>query len=289
MSIGDDEYDEQGRTVGTGTSTRRGPARGTRTRLPGEDGDVYGVGRQSSGRPGRSLLMVVGVVVLLVAAIAFANRNGASGPNDERSGSASPDTRPTAPTGERPVQGADAATGIPSGFAHTRQGAQSAAANYAVALGGDGMFNRDTRHSIVDAVYAPASAEELKGKQDKAYSEELLDRMGLDPRGAAPAGKTFVSRTVPVGTNIASYEDSKASVSVWYMGLIGMAGAESQDPVRTTWKTWTFNLQWVNGDWKIIDDDQKDGPAPVPGDSVAANSDEISRAAEEFGGFTYAR
>jgi hypothetical protein len=73
------------------------------------------------------------------------------------------------------------------------------------------------------------------------------------------------------------------------MGLIGMSGQGSTNPVSSTWETWTFDLQWDNGDWKIGTDSQKDGPAPVPGDDKAATSDEISKAIEEYGGFTYAR
>ena len=33
----------------------------------------------------------------------------------------------------------------------------------------------------------------------------------------------------------------------------------------------------------------KDGPNPVPGDDRAADSDEITKAIDEYGGFTYAR
>ena len=124
---------------------------------------------------------------------------------------------------------------------------------------------------------------------DQAYTADFLSKLGLDADGNAPEGSTFVSRTVPVGTTVDQYSQSRAKVSVWYMGLIGMSGQGSTDPVSSTWKTWTFDLQWVNGDWKITADTQKDGPAPVPGDDRAASSDEISKAIEEYGGFTYAR
>ncbi len=68
-----------------------------------------------------------------------------------------------------------------------------------------------------------------------------------------------------------------------------MSGTNSTDPVTSSWKTWTFDLSWADGDWKITADTQKGGPAPVPGDDQAATSDEISKAIEEYGGFTYAR
>ncbi|MGD1221635.1 hypothetical protein AB9Q10_24795 [Streptomyces krungchingensis] len=258
----------------------------TRTRLPDRTGDVYGGARRGRGSSSRSLVTVVGVVVLLIAAIAFANRGG----DDSSSGNGDGDkarTSPTAASGHRPVD--TQTSGIPSGYAHNAQGAQSAAANYAVALGSTGMFKTDSRHGIVNTIYTSAASAQLQGPMDQAYSADFLSRMGLDAKGNPPAGSTFVSRTVPVGTTVQQYSDTGAKVSVWYMGLIGMSGQTSTDPVSSTWKTWTFELKWDNGDWKIVTDSQKDGPAPVPGDDKAATSDEITKAVEEYGGFTYAR
>ncbi|MFE6430623.1 hypothetical protein EF914_12105 [Streptomyces sp. WAC05458] len=265
MSLGDDHQSSGG----------HGGMSGTRVRLPEEEGGHRRGGRSSS----RSLVTVVGVVVLLIAAIAFANRGGdESGSSDAAADK--PKTSSTAPSGTAPVQ---------SGFAHDEQGAQSAAANYAVTLGSTGMFNVDSRHSIVDAIYTPTAAAKLQGAMDSAYSADFLSKLGLDANGNPPKGSSFVSRTIPVGTKVEQYSDASAKVSVWYMGLIGMSGKSSTDPVTTTWKTWTFDLEWVNDDWKIVADTQKEGPAPLPGDDRASRFDEISKAVEEYGGFTYAR
>ncbi|MEU2156632.1 hypothetical protein ABZ532_16705 [Streptomyces sp. NPDC019396] len=275
----DDGQDEFGTDVG-GTGQ-------TRTRLPGAITvtDVYGGARRPL-RNSRSLVTAAGVVVLLIAAIAFANRGNSS--------DTAPDTAqqaraaaPTAATGVQPVAGKNGE--IPKGYAHNEQGAQSAASNFAVALGSADMFRREDRHRIVDAIYTPQAATSLKAPQDEAYSAEFLAKLGLDADGSAPEGSTFVSRTIPVGTKVDAFTSSKATVSVWYTGLVGMAGEGSKDPVRTTWKTWTFQLQWTSGDWKVADDSEKDGPAPVPGDLTASGSEEISKAVQEFGGFTYAR
>ncbi|MDQ0787848.1 hypothetical protein QFZ64_003345 [Streptomyces sp. B3I8] len=264
----------------------------TRTRLPDRPGDVYGGARRGRGGASRSMVTVVAVVVVLIAAIAFANRGGSGGKDG---GSSSDGARsggkaasaPTSATGKRPV--GTRTSGIPTGYAHDQQGAQSAATNYAVAMGGTGMFNKDTRHVIVDTVYTKAAAGKLQGVMDDAYSPSFLDRLGLKPDGSPPSGSTFVSRTVPVGSKVKDYTNDTASISVWYMGLLGMAGAGSTDPVTSSWSTWTFDLRWTDGDWKIVSDSQKDGPTPVPGDDKAAASDEISKAVEEYGGFTYAR
>ncbi|MER5379469.1 hypothetical protein ABT040_04195 [Streptomyces sp. NPDC002688] len=282
MSLGDEPgYGDASR----GEDGGYGGSGQTRTRLPDRPGDVYG-GARRRGSSSRSLITVVGVVVLLIAAIAFANRGDDSPSSGGESGDKAK-TSPTAASGDRPVDSKVA--GIPSGFPHTAEGAQSAAANYAVALGSTGMFNTATRHDIVGTIYTSAAAGRLQGPMDQAYSTDFLSKLGLDADGNAPQGSTFVSRTIPVGTKSKQYSDSDAKVSVWYMGLIGMSGPTSTDPVSSTWKTWTFELHWDNDDWKIVTDSQKDGPAPVPGDDKAATSDEISKAIEEYGGFTYAR
>ncbi|MFI6944191.1 hypothetical protein ACIBI4_33470 [Streptomyces sp. NPDC050418] len=281
MSLGGDDgsYDDGGTYDVGGTGT-------TRTHLP-DAGDAYASPRRPA-RSSRSLVTVVGVVVLLIAAIAFANQGGGEGSGDgSGSDGSKPGGNPTAASGEKPVSGDRA--GIPSGFAHNAQGAQSAAANYAVVLGGDGMFNTATRHEIVDTLYTKQAVGELKGPMDKAYSPEFLAKMGLDENGKAPEGSTFVSRTMPVGTKTVKSTADSATVEVWYTGLIGMSGTNSTDPVRTTWKTWTFELTWSDDDWRIVKDNQTDGPTPVPGDESASTSKEISEAVEEYGGFTYAR
>ncbi|MFG2951837.1 hypothetical protein [Streptomyces adustus] len=288
MSLGDDQ--SYGDTARGGAGDGYGGTGQTRTRLP--DGDPYGGARRGGRSSTRSLVTVVGVVVLLIAAIAFANRGGdgsasADGTRSTGAGGNKPKTSTTAASGTKPVE--TKTDGIPSGFKHDAQGAQSAAANYSVALGSTGMFQQDIRHALLDALYTPAAATRLRTPMDRAYSADFLGKLGLDAEGKAPKGSTFVSRVVPVGTTVRSYADTTAKVSVWYLGLIGMSGDTSTDPVTSTWKTWTFELQWSGDDWKITADSQQDGPAPVPGDDRAAGSDEISKAIEEYGGFTYAR
>ncbi|MDF9804802.1 hypothetical protein M2436_003349 [Streptomyces sp. HB372] len=289
MSPGD-EHDYRGKEQGGRTDdpySTLGGTRQTRTRLP--DGDPGHPHARRPVRNSRSLVTITGIVVLLVAAIAFANRGGGSD-DDASPGAKKPGTAgstPTAATGTKPVQGKNGT--IASGFAHDEQGAQSAAANYAVALGSAEMFSKESRHQILDTVYSPAEADKLRAPQDQAYSPEFLARLGLDPDGNAPQGSTFISRTVPVGTKVLEFDGDTAKVAVWYTGLIGMSGQDSTKPVSTTWKTWTAQLSWSDNDWKVTDASESDGPAPVPGDVAASKSDAISKAVEEYGGFTYAR
>ncbi|WP_426403961.1 hypothetical protein ACN9M0_19485 [Streptomyces sp. R-07] len=278
MSPGD-EHDSFGGVGGSGQ---------TRTRLPeGNSGDVYG-GARRPVRSSRSLITVVGVVVLLIAAIAFANRGGgdpadAAGPQAGTPGK----TAPTSATGVRPVTGKNGT--IPTGYTHDDQGAQSAATNYAVALGSDGMFNADRRREIVGAVADPGTREDLQAGFDADYSQDFLRQIGLNEDGSAPPGSTFVSRTVPVGAKVKSYSDDAAEIDVWSVGMFGLTGASSTKPVTHGWFTISFKLKWSGADWKVVSTTQRTGPTPVNGDNPVSGSEEIADAVKGFGGFTYAR
>ncbi|MFC9286038.1 hypothetical protein [Streptomyces sp. NPDC057052] len=266
-----------------------GEPTGTRVRLP--ESDPYGGARRPARSSSRSLVMVVGVVVLLIAAIAFANRGGDDSPSTAATGEGNadkPKTSSTAASGTKPVDAKSA--GIPSGYARDEQGAQSAAANFAVVLGSAEMFDTARRHQIVDTVYAPDVAAVRQSALDAAYSSEaFLGNIGLDKDGTAPNGQTFVSRVVPVGTKTTAYSVNAATVEVWYTSLFGFSGEASTNPVSESWYTTTYQLKWINNDWKVADFQQKDGPVPVGRDQKASTADDMTKAVEEYGGFTYAR
>ncbi|MFF8229344.1 hypothetical protein [Streptomyces caelestis] len=275
MSLGD-EHEASGGYGGTGQ---------TRTRLPDTGPDPYGTPRRRSSS--RSLVTVVGVVVLLIAAIAFANRGG--GDSDTGgSGSDKASSAATAPSGERPV--VSKAEGIPTGYARNEQGAQSAATNYGIALGSADMYNTEKRHAIVNTVYAPDVAAAQLPAFDQVYSRaSFLEKIGLNKDGAAPSGQTFVSRVIPVGTKVTSFSGSTATVALWYTSLFGLSGDGSKNPVTESWYTTTYQLKWVDGDWKITDFTQEDGPVPVGRDQRASTAEDMTKAVEEYGGYTYAR
>ncbi|BDH15852.1 hypothetical protein [Streptomyces hygroscopicus] len=283
MSLSDDG--------GYGGDGHRGSETGqTRTRLPDNDGDIYGSGRRPrAGMSSRNLVTIVGVIVLLLAAIAFANRGG-SGNSETPAGDSAKDAdhaQPTAPTGTKPATGKNG--GIAAGFAKTEQGAQSAAANYAVALVSANILKSNERHSIVKQAFVPAKAEEMQGKLDAAYSTAFLKKLGLDANGNAAQGMTYISRTVPIGTKLVKLTGDTASLEVWCTGLFGTAGAKSTTPVTSDWFTMHLQLKWASGDWKVEGFSQLDGPAPVNGDNKTSGADQIAKAVEQYGGFTYAR
>ncbi|MFF1792874.1 hypothetical protein ACFVXQ_01285 [Kitasatospora sp. NPDC058263] len=263
----------------------------TRTRLPvGEQPSSQPTARQP--RPLRTLLAVLVVVTLLVVAISIANRGKAdpgSGPARSADGVA-----PTAASGAGPAPSGDqpvgtTTNGIAGGFPHTDQGAQSAATNYAVAIGSADMFRTDSRHTIVATIADPSAVTALQTRLDQGFTPETAARFGVDAQGRAPKGLTFVSRTVPVGTKSSGYSSESVKVEVWCTGLFGLAGERSVRPVSEEWFTLTLSLRWTGADWKLTDYSRVAGPAPVPPDQQAATAEEITGAVEQFGGFRYAR
>ncbi|MFJ2889000.1 hypothetical protein ACIO53_23430 [Streptomyces sp. NPDC087305] len=279
MSPGD-EHETSGGYGGTGQ---------TRTHLPQSGTDIYGGARRGGRSSSRSLVTVVGVVVLLIAAIAFANRgDDTSTSNDSTTSSGSkPEAASTAASGTKPVQ--TKANGIPSGFSHDQQGAESAATNYATVLVSADILKPARRTEIVRQVFVADQQTALQNSLDQAYSKDFLSKLGLDANGDAAAGSTYISRTVPVGTKVTNYSDTAATVEVWCTGLYGTAGASSTNPVTSDWFTLTLQLHWADNDWKADSFSQKDGPAPVPGDNKASTADAMAKAVQEYGGFTYAR
>ena len=259
----------------------------TRTRYPERPGDVYGGARRSPRSSSRSLITVVGVIVLLIAAIAFANRGDDDTGSSATGTAGQPKSSSTAPSGTKPVQGVSGA--IPTGYAHDAQGAQSAAANYAVALGSADMFNKAKRDATLQTVIAPAHLDGFRSTLDRAYTAAFNKTVGLNDDGSTPAGYTFVSRTSPIGTKVTASAQNNVTVEVWCSGLLGMAGENSTNPVTNSWFTITMQLEWVSGDWKVAAQSQKEGPSPVPGDDQASSADEMAKAVDEYGGFTYAR
>ncbi|MFI5806643.1 hypothetical protein [Streptomyces sp. NPDC051561] len=283
MSLGEDN-DRRGTDD---PYTTMGGTRQTRTRMPDEASGPSGRGR-GGPRASRSMISVVAVVVVLIAAIAFANRGTDTSPGEDEGKKGAPSSDSTAATGEKPVTGQ--AGSVPSGYEHNVQGAQSAAANFAVALVSADILKPDRRRDIVPQVFIPAKVDELQAKFDKAYDKTFLDKVGLDANGNAAEGKTYVSRTAPVGTKVTASSDSTATVEVWCTGVFGTAGGGAEsNPVTNDWFTMVFKLQWHEDDWMVESYSQKEGPAPVNADRRASDADEIAKAVEEYGGFTYAR
>jgi hypothetical protein len=196
-------------------------------------------GRGPGSRRHRGLIIAVGVVVLLIAVIALANRSS-------QSKNAADDL-------------------LAPEISHSREGAQSAAAKMASALGSETMFNPDDRHGLLQIIAEPDRRNQVIQDYDAEYTAAFNKTIGLDSQGRPPAGATFVSRTMPAGTTVRSYAGSTADVSVWCSTLFGLTGetAAKKIPLTTGWLTMTMTLRWTEDGWKLADFQQTDGPKPT--------------------------
>lgn len=231
--------------------------------------------RRASGRRG------VGVA-LVVAALTVAAVVGESIGSPERRPAAPADRDKSAPA-VAPAAG-DAA----SSYANSRDGAQSAATNYVVELGGAAMFNADRRHELVRRIADPAVEPALQQQFDAAFSA-VMANFGLDGHGRPPAGLTFVCPVLPAGVRLLDYTGTTARVAVWTAEIIGLAGAKSVRPVAEAWSTTTVTLRWTGADWKWVTFSQQDGPTPVSGLQPPSNADDVANAVRTFGEPRYAR
>jgi hypothetical protein len=229
--------------------------------------------------PRRRSTIVAGVVVCAVMALGVASEwLGGS----HRRGTTAP------PAAQPEPQGAVPAPAAGSAYPNSRDGAQSAAANYVVQLGGAEMFDTERRRDVVRRIADPAVEPALQQQFDTAFAA-VLSNFGLDDRGRPPRGLTLVSRALPVGVRIVDYSDSSARVAVWTTGIIGLAGATSTRPVAEAWSTTTVTLRWTGSDWKWVSFTQQDGPTPISGLQPPSSAREVADAVATFGELHYAR
>lgn len=263
----------------------------TRTRLPRPTPSPEGPApRRNPILSGVGALIVVVVVVASLLFAANRSQDEANSPaHDAGTTSGAPDTAPSAgaPLSDARLPQGNSA-GVPVGYPQTSEGAQSAAANFVVAYGSDRMFLAQPRAAIITTITAPSVRAGLLSAADRVFRTQT-GTFGLQADGTAPKGMTFVCRAVPMGTKPTAYDRTSATVEVWSVGVVGLAGAGSTKPVGEAWNTTTMRLSWTDGDWKMVGFDQHEGPTPVSGLQVPSGAEEIAKADREFGEMRHAR
>ena len=237
--------------------------------------------------------MVVGVVVLLIAAIAFANQGG--GRRVGRAGSEKkPDAAgagPTAATGTKPVQGKNGT--IASGFAQTSRGRRARRRTTRWRWASADMFEPDeARRHRQHGRRDHASADAPGRRSTRPTPTELPQQTSAsNDDGSAASGLTFVSRTIPVGTKVDASRrrrrDRRGLVhrrcSAWQARAPPSRSPTTGSPSRCEAPVG----RTATGRSRLLA--RRTGPAPVDGDNRASTRRRDRGAVEEYGGFTYAR
>lgn len=283
---------------------RRGPRMEephTLIRLP-EDPYAGGVPRRS-GR-GRGVLALAALVVVVAAVITLANGThrkadqsavagvGGGVPQQTPSVVAATTAQASDPQGGASTQFTDTRFpgmelyGAMVGYADTKEGAESAAANYVSAYESQAMLTPASRHKLIHSIADPAIESSLQAQLDQAYTT-VCTGLGLDKNCTPVTGQTAVARTFSLGVHTDSYSKTKATVEVWNDNIIGTVGDKSSQPVAENWTTTTVVLTWVNGDWKWNSFTAVDGPTPVSTQRASTSTD-LQKAIQQFSGLRYA-
>ena len=196
-------------------------------------------------------------------------------------------TRIVAPRGSSVVQAtvtvpASVATPRPAAVASptpTRTGAVAAAAHAITAFNGDVLLQPSRLPQVVARVASAESRVQLTAAFEQA-SAQTRAKLGA---GTVPA-PVIVLRSVPVGYRLEHFSSNRATVAVWYVGIVG-SGATVQP--QQSWRTEVVSLIWENGSWKVSAFRSTDGPTPpLSTAETPATSDQLFAAIPRYDEFS---
>ena len=174
--------------------------------------------------------------------------DGSGSTEDGDDGSEGQNTGDPTPAGPGP---SSSIGGVGVGFEQSERGAVAAGMSYATAAQswlylGDGQLI-----PAAEAVIAP----DARGRLLEPLVEEV--RLLRDElQGTTGVAWYVVS---PLATRLDSYTDQRAVVSVWVVRVLSADGVAVP---QAGWRTLTFDLVWDNGDWRVADVTETEGPTP---------------------------
>jgi hypothetical protein len=201
--------------------------------------------------PSRRLAVAAGALVVVAILVAFAM--GTTGSNERRA--------PTATSGppmtQAPSGPAEERDGMPVGYSRDETGAVSAAIAFATASQRWLYFGDAEVEAAVRAIATPSSADELVASVVSEVSE------AREQLGESPGPVWWLVR--PLAWSVLDRSDERATVEVWAVTVL--SAAEVASP-QAEWGTFTVDLAWSEGDWRLDDIRNTPGPTPMvgPGD-----------------------
>lgn len=165
--------------------------------------------------------------------------------------------------------------------ARTSAGAVAAAAQSITAFDGGVLLNPARLRAVVARIASASARARLVDAFDEASSQTQA-KLGAD---TAPR-PVIVLRSVPVGYRIEQLSPDKATVAVWYVGVVG-SGATVQP--QQSWRTQVVSLVWENDAWKVTGFESSPGPTPpLSTTEVAGTPGELFAAIPQFKEFAHA-
>lgn len=136
----------------------------------------------------------------------------------------------------------------------TARGAIAAAARSITAFDGDILLQPTRLQGVVSRIASRAARPQLLALFAQA-SALTQAKLGADtvPR------PVILLRSVPVGYRVERFSPNEATVSVWYVGIVG-SGATVEP--QQSWRTQTVSLVWEHRAWKVASFASVPGPTP---------------------------
>ncbi len=171
--------------------------------------------------------------------------------------------------------------GVPVGYAQTQPGAIAAATNYIQFIGGPLVLQPDKARAALGTLAAPESKQKLLGEFEANLSS--LQNSTQLVANAARGVKVSIG-SYPIAYRVNNYSSTVTEVSVWAVAVLAEDGqlAPSQ-----AWTTFTVDLEWTNGDWKVTSDGSTPGPAPVQA-GAAVQTKDLPTQLRDFKVYSYA-
>lgn len=162
-----------------------------------------------------------------------------------------------------------------SSSARSRAGAVAAAAGSVTAFDGDVLLEPARLRAVVSRIASRAARQDLLAAFAMA-SAQTRAKLGAD---TAPE-PVIVLRSMPVGYRVERFSPDEATVSIWYVGIVG-SGATVYP--QQSWRTQLVELVWEAGAWKVSSFASSPGPTPpLPSNENAAEPGELFAAIPRF-------
>jgi hypothetical protein len=146
----------------------------------------------------------------------------------------------------------------------TRERAIAAAAQSITAFDGKVLLEPARLHAVVEHIASAGSRSRLIETFDQA-SVQTRASLGAD----TVPHPVIVLRSVPIGYRVEQFSSNRATVAIWYVGIVG-SGATVQP--QQSWRTQVVSLMWEHGAWKVSSYESSSGPTPPLSTAAVAES-----------------
>ncbi len=206
-------------------------------------------------RPSRSILVLV-AVALVAMLVGAALRGVTDGPSSaparvpaEAQASSGGGTRGSeARAGTGPSELVD---GVGVGFSHDEAGAVAAAMAFTQAP--------QAWLYLSDADVERGAAEVTLPSARAGLVARMVDEAGRLREEVRKASGTVWFVVAPLATKVEDYSPSTAVVRVWSVRVLSADGVAMP---QSGWQTLSFELAWHEGDWRMAEVAEADGPTP---------------------------